>query len=121
MHTLLKRQLKRHLSDPESLQDDFRSFIDSVNQAYEQFDTDRNMVERSLELSSHELLQANSEMRAVFQALPDLFVRLASDGTILDINGGTKEDFYIPPEKLIGKRFQDIPQKKVAKIFDEMQ
>jgi len=46
-----------------------REFLDAVDAAYRQFDTDRAMLERSLELSSQELLQANSEIRAVFARL----------------------------------------------------
>ncbi|MBL8239555.1 MAG: response regulator [Bryobacterales bacterium] len=57
-HSLLRRQLKRHLgaaAPPEG----WEAFLDSVDQAYRQADDDRMMVERSLELSSRELHEAN--------------------------------------------------------------
>jgi PAS domain S-box-containing protein len=69
MHSLLKRQLRRHLGGSDSLPAEWRGFVEAVNNAYVEADTDRRMLERSLELSSQELLRANSEMRAVFERL----------------------------------------------------
>jgi PAS domain S-box-containing protein len=69
MHSLLRRQLKRYFRDPEAIPPEWRAFVDAVNDAYHQSDTDRGMLERSLELTSQELLQAYSEMRAVFERL----------------------------------------------------
>jgi len=68
------------VSSPE----EWRQFIEAIDAAYWEFDVDREMLERSLDLSSQELIQANSEMRAVFQAIPDLLFRLDQDGRILD-------------------------------------
>ena len=48
----------------------------AIDQAYQQFDDDRSMLERSLDLSSQELLQANSELRALVSAFPDHILRL---------------------------------------------
>ncbi len=97
-HSLLKRQLKRHLGDTNSIPHEWQSFLEAVNTAYEEYDADRRMLERSLELSSQELLQRNSEMRAVYQAFPDLFFRLDTDGTILDYKAGSTADLYLSPE-----------------------
>ena len=116
-HSLLKRQLKRHLGDTNSIPHEWQSFLEAVNTAYEEYDADRRMLERSLELSSQELLQRNSEMRAVYQAFPDLFFRLDTDGTILDYKAGSTADLYLSPEKLVGKRIQDVPPKEVGSKF----
>ena len=43
-------------------------FLNAVDSAYREFDDDRRMLERSLDLSSQELLQANGEMRAANEA-----------------------------------------------------
>ena len=90
MHSLLRRQLKRFYPDdrvPAALQ----PLLDAVDQAYSQFDADRAMLERSLDLSSQELLQANSELRALVSAFPDHIVRLRPSGIILDIKGAPSE------------------------------
>src|SRR5688500_7086081 len=85
-HSLLRRQLKRHFPDnriPEAL----APFLRAVDEAYQQSDDDRAMLERSLDLSSQELLQANSQLRALVSAFPDQIVRIDSAGTILDVKG----------------------------------
>src|SRR5438876_5136763 len=69
MHSLLKRQIKRHLGSPDSLPQEWQPFIAAVNDAYVQSDTDRAILERSLELSSQELLAANSKLRAIYERL----------------------------------------------------
>ncbi len=119
MHRLLRRQLDRFFGDPESVPAELQGFITAVDDAYKQSDGDREMLERSLELSSQELLQANSDMRAVFQVIPDLFFRLDGEGTIIDYKAGGKTDFYAPPKSLLGKRIQDIPVRQVAAQFDQ--
>ena len=71
-----------------------------------------------MELSSTELHQANSEMRAVFQALPDLVCRMNTDGLILDCRGGNAADFYLMEEEvLVGRSILNIPDKAVKKHF----
>jgi signal transduction histidine kinase len=86
VHSLLRRQLKRHFPD-NKIPDELRPMLDAVNQAYKQFDNDRSMLERSLDLSSQELLQANTELRALVGAFPDQILRLDRDGVILDVKG----------------------------------
>src|SRR6266516_5764898 len=71
MHSLLKRQLRRHFGSLDSFPQEWQPFIAAVNDAYVQSDTDRAMLERSLELSSQELLAANSKLRAVSERLID--------------------------------------------------
>jgi PAS domain S-box-containing protein len=119
LHTLLERQIKRCFGDRFNVPTEWERFIKAVNEAYLGFDDDRVMLERSLELSSQELLQANSEMRAIFQAIPDLLFRLAPDGTILDIKAGSDDDFVLERTKIFGKRIQDIPHRHLAKQFQE--
>jgi PAS domain S-box-containing protein len=69
MHSLLKRQLRRNLGGSDFLPKEWQGFIDAVNNVYFEFDADRSMLERCLELTSQELLEANSGMRAVFERL----------------------------------------------------
>ena len=86
-HSLLKRQLKRHFPD-DRVPDDIKPLLNDVAEAYLQFDADRGMLERSLDLSSQELLQANTALRALVSAFPDQLIRLDSAGIILDVRGG---------------------------------
>ncbi len=120
-HSLLKRQLKQCFGELDEIPEDLQRFMGSVNAAYLEFDNDREMLERSLELSSQELLKANSEMRGVLAAFPDLFIWVDQDGWILDCKGGGgSKDYCISMKALIGKRVQDIPGKSVSIKFVEV-
>ena len=64
-HKLLRRQIRRSLSDAEGLDlDALEPFFQAVNAAYVQADDDRAMLERSLELTSNELLEQNQRLQA---------------------------------------------------------
>ena len=69
-NSLLKRQIKKSFGAAFHVPVQWEKFIEAVDAAYKEFDTDRTMLERSIDLSSQELLQANSEMRAIFHAIP---------------------------------------------------
>jgi hypothetical protein len=75
VHSLLRRQLKRHFPTTR-VPPELEPMLAAIDQAYKQFDNDRAMLERSLDLSSQELLQANSELRALVSAFPDHILRL---------------------------------------------
>ncbi len=62
-HSLLARQLRRSQVNAPALDDATKSLLEAVNSAYLDFDSTRRMLERSLELSSQELRQANAELR----------------------------------------------------------
>lgn len=117
-HSLLRRQIRRHLGIEKDWPEGWRLFIDAIDQAYHASDADRSMIERSLELSSQELLQANSEMRALFSAFPDLFFCIDTSGTILHCNAGRQAGSHLSPDRLRGKRIQDIPVPGVARQFE---
>jgi diguanylate cyclase (GGDEF)-like protein/PAS domain S-box-containing protein len=68
LHSLLMRQLKRCKGDVSAIPHEWRSFVETVDAAYRQFDEDRTMLERSLDLSSQELLQANTDLHAASEA-----------------------------------------------------
>ena len=75
MHRLLQRQLKKYLS--QNVNDftgdlssnlnviplEWQNFLQAVDDAYNHYDADYRMIERSLELSSEELLQVNNQLR----------------------------------------------------------
>jgi signal transduction histidine kinase len=78
MHLLLQRQLKKYLSQDLSgltgdLNDlninlngiplEWQNFLKVVDETYVQYDTEYRMIERLLDLSSEELLQANNQLR----------------------------------------------------------
>lgn len=118
IHSLLKRQLKQYFGAGKP-PDEFMHFFAAVNKAYFDFDADRNMIERSLEFSSQELMQANSDMQAIFRAFPDIFFRIDYAGNILEYRWGGKRDSIFAFTGLVGKQIQDIAGSAVRENFIE--
>ncbi len=115
VHNLLKRQLKRFNLNLDDLSDDIKEFVSAVNEAYHQSDEDRKLLERSLDLSSQELLQANSELRAIFKSFPDMFFRMNYEGEILDFKVGLQDEMYPPLINLVGTKISDMPVTAIRK------
>jgi PAS domain S-box-containing protein len=104
MHSLLRRQLKKIFGSAEKIPKDFQEIIGVINEAYFNFDADRLLLERSIEISSHELVEANSQMRSIFQAIPDMFLRIDADGKILECKIPANKAFcHIHPHEIVGK------------------
>ncbi len=64
-HNLLARQLRRVAIAEEDLDLPTKRLLETVDRAYKDFDDDRRMLERSLDLSSQELLDANAELQSL--------------------------------------------------------
>jgi PAS domain S-box-containing protein len=108
LHNLLKQQLQTAYGGYEDLPPTCPELIAAINEAYHQADEDRQTAERSLAISSQELNQANSELRAIFQALPDLFFRLDLNGRVLDFKSASENILCAPAEHFIGQRVQTL-------------
>ena len=63
MHKLLARQIKRLFGEADRLPAELDEFVAAIDAAYHQADADRELLERSLDLTSDELLEANAELR----------------------------------------------------------
>lgn len=68
-HDRLARDLARWFGGPDGVPDSWRGFVESVDRAYRECDAERAKLERSLDLSSEELVHSQSEARAVFARL----------------------------------------------------
>jgi PAS domain S-box-containing protein len=66
----------------------------------------RDITERTQ--AEEALKQKNAEMQALFAAFPDLFFRMAADGTVLDYKANNTSDLYLPPASFLGKRMQEV-------------
>ena len=63
--------------------------------------------------------QRTSELKSLFQALPDLYFRLSSDGTILDYRAGRDADLYTPPDAFLGRKVREVMPADVAGRLEE--
>ncbi len=113
LHALLERQLKRHLGGETSMPECCQPLLHAISAAYEEFDAGRRMLERALELSSGELFQANSELRGVLQALPDLLFRIDAAGAVIDLRQGGAAALQLP----LGSADQSPPPESPAGRF----
>jgi signal transduction histidine kinase len=64
LHKLLERQIRRLLDDPAILPPGMAAFLAAVDEAYNNADADRLMIERTLDLMSQELTEANAGLRS---------------------------------------------------------
>jgi diguanylate cyclase (GGDEF)-like protein/PAS domain S-box-containing protein len=70
-------------------------------------------------LSSRELLQANDELRGLFQAFPDLLLRVGRDGVVLDVKRSDALEHFVPRERLVGRRIQELGLGELSEGFDD--
>lgn len=59
MHKVLERQIKKAFGDISSVSAPLKNFLEIISSTYSHFDEDRSLLERSLELSSKELVEIN--------------------------------------------------------------
>jgi signal transduction histidine kinase len=88
-HSLLARQIRRHFGSEENVPNNecCRAFLDAVNDAYWQSDADRAMLERSMELSSEELMEANAALRQSLSVLQATLESTADGILVVDLEG----------------------------------
>ena len=72
--------------------------------------TERNRFEEALRASE-------AELRALFEAIPDLVLVLDKDGRYLKIGPGHEEMLYAPPEQLLGRNLRDVFSQPKADEF----
>jgi PAS domain S-box-containing protein len=65
--------------------------------------------------AEEELRQKSSELEAVFQALPDLYLRMDRHGTVLDCKGGGTSRIYISPESVLGSKLHEVLPAEVGR------
>ncbi len=86
MNKLLQRQIKKFMRNSNSLHEEIKPLLNRISDAYDSFDIDRSLIERSLDLSSKELTDANKRLReeaerhkAIIDKLKSVLTSLAPD------------------------------------------
>jgi serine phosphatase RsbU (regulator of sigma subunit) len=117
MHRLLRRQLKKHLGIEDEVPAELQPFLAAVDAAYTDLDSDRAMLERSLELSSKELSDAHHEAKKARARLIDAiestsegFAFYDADDRLELCNTRYRELLHPGGEMMIeqGMRFEEI-------------
>ncbi len=92
MNKLLERQLQRNGIDLRELPEHLQRMFESVSQSYDHHDSDRTLIERSMDLSSQELTEANKKLRLETERQKVVLEKLKS--AILSLPGKEGEIFY---------------------------
>jgi PAS domain S-box-containing protein len=82
MHRLLRRQIRKHLGAADDAPAELQAFVAAVDAAYADFDSDREMLEHSQELSSKELSEAHDKAAQAQTRLTDALGSI-SEGFVL--------------------------------------
>lgn len=118
IYHLLKQQIQQYLQTVDTSTSPFKDFLGAVDDAYQKFDADQRALEHSLTLSAEELVQANEEMNAVFQAIPDQLFHLDSNGRIISYKLGQSSHHYLKEDRLINRYLKDVTDIEVVEKFE---
>ncbi|HMP71977.1 MAG TPA: response regulator [Kiritimatiellia bacterium] len=94
--------------------------LNMVDQAYHEFDRDRHMIERSMEISAQELLEANADIRAVLEGLVDLFLRIDEAGIILNCRSRHTGNLLNIGPRTVGLFLPDVVPPELRQTFDNL-
>ena len=115
MNKLLERQVKKIFGDVQNVPSDLLLFLQTVSDTYDGFDQDRALAERSIELSSQELLDANLRIReesetqkTILAGIGDAMVVTDKDGKIIILNESAENMFGWDSKEAVGKLFEDL-------------
>lgn len=120
MHRLLKRQIKRFLPNVDPDEKGLQAFINAVDQAYKNYDTDYQQLERTLEISSKESFKELSDYK--FAISTTLMVVITdSKGKISFVNENFLNASGYTREELIGKDYRNFNSRyHPEEFYDEM-
>ncbi|PQJ74535.1 sensor histidine kinase [Polaribacter gangjinensis] len=76
MNPLLKRQIRKYLSDELKSHPEMQLFLDAVNKSYHTFDDQFVMLQRATKISSEELSQANILLKKQYDAQNKIIEKL---------------------------------------------
>lgn len=124
MHKLLERQLRRHFGSLEAVPANLQGLLEAIDASYIQADTDRRLIEHSLELASQELLQRNAELRArhreqqvIFDSVPAMIIYKDTHNRILRLNETAAAALGGTAATLEGKRTEEVMPADAAALL----
>jgi PAS domain S-box-containing protein len=116
-HGHLLRQLRKlglELDTPPDAEQ-WRRFLEGINRTYGDADRERYTLERSITLSSQEMLELNKQLAwerdqfaHIFHSAPAGMIRLELDGTLSELNPAFERIVGLPRADLVGRKLWDI-------------
>lgn len=104
MHKVLERQLKKAFGSLEAVPANLAEFVKLVDDAYTHYDEDRVLVERSLEISSKELLAQASALKATLNSIVNGILVVDGSGKVVMYNERLLTMWGVTKEVLANER-----------------
>ena len=117
-HTLLNRQLKKYFGNTENIPKELGTFIAAVNDAYCGFDSDRELLERSIDISSRELTQSVSLLSAALESTDDGILVVDLNGRVVGYNSKFIKMWNIPEDVVATKDDNKLLGCVMANLID---
>jgi PAS domain S-box-containing protein len=129
VNKLLRRQIDKFIGESDSVPEELESLLKAISDAYDGFDVDQKLVERSLDISSRELTGNNralrqeiderkqveerlrhaaQEWRTTFDSITDLVSIHDKDFKIVRVNKAFADTFGMKPKEIIGKTCYEL-------------
>ena len=116
----------RNVSERRAAEDALRRLTDELEQRVEERTAELAETNLALEeevaertRAEEELRQRTAELRAVFRALPDMYLRLSVDGTLEDYQCGVKSGLVMDPEACRCRAVRDVFPPEMARALEE--
>ena len=106
MHSLLKRQIRKHLPDDFKENPALDAFFNAVSDSYSNFDEKITMIQRATSLSSTELFEANERLNTEAEAQRKVLKSLSQAVAVVQHLNGDAKAMKFDPLKLV----EDIEQ-----------
>lgn len=118
LHKLLERQLVDEFGSLDDLPAELAQFVFLISNSYYDFEDGHHKLEHALDISLDELRQANDDMHSIFMALPDLFLSIDEENTILQYKQGNESGLDIVAPSLVGSKVNKISIPSIAKALE---
>ncbi|MBL7560211.1 GHKL domain-containing protein [Olleya sp. YSTF-M6] len=92
MNSLLKRQIRKYLSEDLKNNKELTQFFNAIDSSYNNFDEQSNMIQRAMSISSDELYTANRKLQNEAEEQKEVIQKLKSVIDTLKFYNLTEED-----------------------------
>src|SRR6185503_2473186 len=132
MNKLLQRQLQHHFSGADQIPENLTPLLEAISASYDQYESDRDTIERSIELSSKEMIELNNtikkekeelkkahkDLRQIIDLVPHFIFAKDVTGKFILANEAVACAYGSTVEELMGKSDADFnPNKTEVEHF----
>jgi light-regulated signal transduction histidine kinase (bacteriophytochrome) len=117
MNSLLKRQIRKYLSEELKKDQTLSIFLDAVDKSYDNFDEQSSMIQRAMSISSDELFYANRQLQKEADEQKELIDKLKNVINTLKFYE-LKEDKQANNIELSGAKLVDFIDNQTKEIVE---